>query len=137
MTETMQREVASRGTLTFITLHSALVGSSCDLVLCLLASSVYFLVHIYIYPSAHIENLRTCSFRALVSCVANLYRLAKLAITHRQCQQGTGNANRGQALVSCTVAIATAMRIVASVRDGPEVQLWRSLPALQLNSVDL
>ena len=37
-------------------------------------------------------------------------------------------ANRGQALVSCTVAIATAMRIVASVRDSPDVQRWRCLP---------
>ena len=42
-------------------------------------------------------------------------------------------ANRGQALVSCTVAIATAMRIVASVRDGPEVQRWRSLPPTSID----
>ena len=42
-------------------------------------------------------------------------------------------ANRGQALVSCTVAIATAMRIVASVRDGPEIQRWRSLPPASID----
>jgi len=40
---------------------------------------------------------------------------------------------RGHALVSCTVAIATAMRIVASVRDGPEVQCWRCLPPTSID----
>ena len=42
-------------------------------------------------------------------------------------------ANRRQVLVSCAVAIATAMRIVASVRDGPEVQRWRSLPPTSID----
>ena len=42
-------------------------------------------------------------------------------------------ANRGQALVSCTVAIATAMRIVTSVRDGPDVRRWRSLPSTSID----
>jgi len=42
-------------------------------------------------------------------------------------------ANEGQAQVSCVVAIATAMRIVASSRDGPDVQRRRSMP---INNMD-
>lgn len=46
----------------------------------------------------------------------------------------SSDAKRGQALVSCIVAIATAMRIVASVWDGPDVQRWRSPPFNQHKS---
>ena len=42
-------------------------------------------------------------------------------------------AHRGQAQVSCAVAVATAMRLTASSRDGPVLERWLSRPVRQID----
>ena len=40
---------------------------------------------------------------------------------------------RGQAQISCAVAVATAMRLTASSRDGPVLERWQPRPARQID----
>jgi hypothetical protein len=71
-----------------------------------------------IYFLAEKEAERACQNECYGECPLDIIKLL---------------AHRGQAQVSCAVAVATAMRLTASSRDGPVLERWLSRPVRQID----